>query len=290
MTPDIITTTAAVDPVFFFIFGVCAVMLLGISVAMLWFVIRYNRKRCPEPLSQKDNNLWLEVTWTVIPTILVLLMFWYGWAGYLSLRRVPDGAMPVTANARMWSWQFVYENGKSSDRLYVPVGQPVKVKLVAKDVLHAFYAPAFRVKRDAVPGMANYVWFVADKVGSYDLFCAEYCGVGHADMTTTIEALPPDEFADWLAAATKMPDGKPDGAELFSNNGCTGCHSIDGSESIGPTLKGLSLQPQIDRDYLRRALLTPAAELAPGYAPLMPAFDFLSDAELNALLDYLERL
>ena len=166
------TTTEAVDTAFYLIFGISGVMLLGVTVAMVWFVWRYNRKRQPVPLSQKDHNLWLEVVWTVIPTILVMLMFWYGWEGYLSLRRIPDDAMHIKASARMWSWLFTYDNGKTADKLYVPVGQPVKIELSAADVLHGFYVPAFRVKRDMVPGMTTWVWFVAEKPGSFDLFCA----------------------------------------------------------------------------------------------------------------------
>lgn len=140
-------------------------MLLGIAATMVYFVIRYNRKRCQEPTSQKDDNLWLELTWTIIPTIIVLAMFWFGWEGYLSLRRVPANAMEVKCSARMWSWLFTYESGKTSDKLYVPVGRPVKVILTAKDVVHSFYVPAFRIKRDCVPGMETYAWFVAGEAG-----------------------------------------------------------------------------------------------------------------------------
>ena len=163
MNPQpLITTTEAVDKAFYVIFGISGVALLGITIAMVYLVWRYNRKREPVPISQKDHNVWLEITWTIIPSILVMVMFWYGWEGYLSLRRIPENSIPIHATARMWSWLFTYENGKTADKLYVPVGQPVKVLLTAEDVLHSFYVPAFRIKRDTVPGMDNYVWFVAD--------------------------------------------------------------------------------------------------------------------------------
>jgi len=132
----LITTTEAVDTAFYVIFGISGVALLGITVAMVYFAWRYNRKRYPTPLSQKDHNVWLEITWTIIPSILVMVMFWYGWEGYLSLRRIPDNAIPIKASARMWSWLFTYENGRTADKLYVPVGKPVKVELIAEDVLH----------------------------------------------------------------------------------------------------------------------------------------------------------
>ncbi len=298
MNPQTVTTVEAVDPVFYFIFGVSGLMLVGITIAMIWFVIRYNRKRCPVPESQKDDNFWLETTWTVIPTIIVLLMFWFGWEGYLSLRRVPDNAMPVQANARMWSWLFTYENGKTSDKLYVPVGQPVKVKLIADDVLHSFFVPAFRVKRDCVPGMETYAWFVAEEPGSYDLFCAEYCGVAHADMVTTVEALPSAEFAAWLEASDT--EGVHPGRVAMENYGCLGCHSLDGSKQVGPTFKGLAGRKTVvvvdgaektltaDRDYILRSINQPNAEIVKGYPPAMPPYaGSIGDEELNSMVDFL---
>lgn len=296
----LITTTEAVDKVFYIIFGISGVMLLGITVAMLWFCWRYNRKRQPQPLSQKDHNVWLEVTWTIIPTVLVMLMFWYGWEGYLSLRRVPDNSMPIHATARMWSWLFTYENGKTADKLYVPVGQPVHVKLIAEDVLHSFYVPAFRVKRDCVPGMETYAWFVAEEPGSYDLFCAEYCGVGHADMTTTVEALPPDEFEAWLVA--KAEAAAHPGQELAQNYGCLGCHSSDGSRVVGPSFKGLmgkerlvlkdgqELSVLADAAYLKRALHQPSLEVVKDYPDAMPPYPSLSDEDIAQLQSWLESL
>ena len=198
MNPALLTTTDAVDPVFKFIFGACLLLLGGITATMIWFVIRYRRSRAPEPTSQVAAIIWLETVWIVLPSVLVMAMFYYGWAGYLALRTVPKDALPVTATARMWIWNFTYANGRTSPKLYVPVGRPVVVDLVSADILHGFFIPAFRVKRDVVPGMKNHAWFVADKAGSYDLFCSQYCGKGHSAMITTVEALPEAEFAVWL--------------------------------------------------------------------------------------------
>ncbi len=298
MNPSsLVTTTEAVDTAFYVIFGISGLSLIGVTVAMVYFIWRYNRKRQPEPLSQKDHNVWLEVTWTVIPTILVMLMFWYGWEGYLSLRRIPDGAMPVKASARMWSWLFTYENGKTAEKLYVPVGQPVKVELIAEDVLHSFYVPAFRVKRDCVPGMPTYAWFVADKPGSYDLFCAEYCGVGHADMITTVEALPEADFREWLSVLPAPEDASKD---LLQKHGCLGCHSLDGSRMVGPSFLGIGGRKVVvvtngeeqtlisDEEYLKRAILDPNADIVEGYPPAMPAYaGRIPDEELAAIIDYL---
>ncbi len=293
----LITTTEAVDKAFYVIFGISGIALLGITVAMIYFVWRYNRKRQPLPISQKDHNIWLEITWTVIPSLLVLVMFWYGWEGYLSLRRVPDNAIPVQGSARMWSWLFTYENGKTSDKLYVPVGRPVKVKLIAEDVLHSFYVPAFRVKRDCVPGMETYAWFVADRTGSYDLFCAEYCGVAHSKMVTTVEAIPAPEFEAWLQAKPIIADV---GKELLQKHGCLGCHSLDGSRMVGPSFQAIGGRQVVvtsngekrtlttDRDYLHKAIIEPGADIVDGYPPSMPSYEGrIPEEDMTGIVDYL---
>jgi cytochrome c oxidase subunit 2 len=302
VNPQLLTTTQAVDPVFIFIFAICLALLAGITGVMLWFVIRYHRSRSPEPQSQADGNLWLEIVWTVLPTILVMAMFWYGWAGYLALRHVPAGALPVTATARMWSWSFSYANGKTSPRLYVPVGKPVVVDLVSQDVLHGFYLPAFRVKRDVVPGMPNYAWFVADKPGTYDLFCSQYCGKGHSAMITTVEAVPATVFEEWLehAAGGGEKHSRVDGRKLAQEKGCLGCHSLDGSPGVGPSFKGIMGRSEtvvtkgvertitVDEAYLRQSISEPAADVVKGFQPIMPYFGDLKKEELEALVEFLE--
>lgn len=277
------------------IFGVSLVLLFGITAAMVIFVVRYHRSRAPQPTSQASGNIWLEIVWTALPTVIVLAMFYYGWAGYLALRNVPSGAMPVTAVAQMWSWSFEYENGKTSSRLYVPVGKPVKVELVSRDVLHGFYIPAFRVKRDVVPGMKNDVWFVAEKAGSYDIFCSLYCGAGHSAMITTVEAVSPEEFSAWLQQGTAEHPGKA----LLEKYGCIGCHSLDGSRKIGPTFRGIWGRHLVvttngkerslvaDEPYLRRSTLEPAADLVKGFPPVMPHFaGRISDQEMAKIIDF----
>ena len=295
----VMSTAEAIDPVFMFIFGACLVLLLGITVAMLYFVIRYHRSRAPEATSTAEGNLWLEIVWTALPTLLVLVMFYYGWSGYLSLRNVPEGAMEVTATARMWSWNFSYPNGTSSPKLYVPVGKAVKVNLESQDVIHGFFLPAFRVKRDVVPGMKNHAWFVAAKPGSYDLFCSQYCGTNHSAMITTVEALPEQEFTEWLEHAK---GGETHGGlEELEKHGCLGCHSIDGSPKIGPTFKGVwgrtvsvmtgGAERTITSDeaYLRRSILEPGADVVKGFPPIMPPF-VLKEEELKPIMEYLKGL
>ncbi len=298
MDPQTLTTTTqAVNAVFLFILGACVILFLGITATMVWFVIRYRRSRAPEPTSLVEGNVWLETVWITLPVVLVMAMFWYGWKGYLTLRDVPRGALEVTATARMWSWDFTYANGKHSGKLYVPAGKPVVVNLVSQDVIHGFFLPAFRVKRDVVPGMKNFAWFVAPKPGSYDLFCSQYCGTGHSAMITTVEAVPEAEFAAWLQ---KREGAEHPGKELLEKHGCLGCHSLDGTPKVGPTLKGIwgrqvtvmtagkERTIAVDEAYLRRSILEPNADVVKGFQPIMPSFaGVLKESEVTAIIDFL---
>jgi cytochrome c oxidase subunit 2 len=297
----LISTTAAIDPVFMFIFGACLVLLLGITIVMVYFVLRYHRSRAPQPTSQADGNLWLEIVWIVLPTLLVLAMFWYGWKEYSVLRTVPKDALPVTATARMWSWDFKYANGKTSPKLYVPVGKPVRVELVSVDVIHGFFLPDFRVKRDVVPGMSNYAWFVATRGGSYNLFCSQYCGTQHSAMVTTVEALPEAEFSVWLNQGKGGAAGATiDGRKLATEKGCLGCHSLDGSRGVGPTFKGLfasqvtvlkgdkTITLTADEAYLTESIRLPAATIVEGFPPIMPGNPDMPDEEVAALIGFIK--
>ncbi len=298
MTDLPFSTIEAVDAVFLYIFGISGLLLLGITATMVVFVIRYHHRRHPQPQPSPSSKLWLELVWTLIPTLIVLSMFWYSWEGYLKLSDVPPDALKVQAEGRKWSWSFNYENGRSSDRLYVPVGRAVRVAITSKDVLHSLYIPAFRVKKDAVPGISTYVWFRAPEVGSFDLFCAEYCGVSHSSMITTVEALPQEQFNAWLKQGKKA--APVEGPALLTRHGCSGCHSVDGSQRIGPTFQGLfGRQVQVvskgqeqnliaDRDYVQRSILEPQADLVQGYPPVMPSYQGqIPRDELELLVDYL---
>jgi len=293
-------TAQAVDNVLIYIFGVSLLLLLGITVATIYLVIKYRRSKYPEPTSDVSHSYLLETIWTLLPTLIVVSMFWYGWVNYTGLREVPEGALEVKATARMWSWQFEYPDGRRDNKLFVPVGQPVKVILNSVDVLHNFFIPAFRIKRDTVPGIESYVWFTATEPGSYDIFCAEYCGVGHSAMNTSVEALSEADYASW-AQARQQPTGEPRGLTVMNELGCTGCHSLDGSDGIGPSLyqlpgqkrnllvDGSPVTKSIDEDYLRKAIRQPNDELVEGYAAVMPAYDeaTLSEEDLQHVLDYL---
>ncbi len=297
--------SSSVDSVFLFIMGISLVLLVGITGAMVYFAIRYRRSKHPRA-ENIEGNLPLEIIWTVIPTLLVLAIFWVGWKGFVYMRTVPQDAMLVKVTARMWSWHFAYENGATSEVLKVPVDKPVKLAIHSADVLHSLSIPAFRVKEDAVPGRENYLWFQPEVTGSYDLFCTEYCGMGHSSMITKVEVMSEQDFNTWYAQATgKAAGGKlgPDGAKLFKEKGCSACHTIDGSPKVGPTLKGVSgrrvtvltsgkeRELTANDEYLRKSLVYPQADVVKGFPPIMPSQKgILKDAEIDALVEYMKTL
>lgn len=187
----------SVDNVFIFIVVISVLILLGVTVAMIYFVIRYNRKRNPVG-AHIEGNFLLEVIWIAIPTILVLTMFYYGFTSFSKLRNVPKDAMVVKVTGQMWKWSFQYANGKRYDTLYVPLGKAIKLELTSLDVTHSFYVPAFRVKEDAVPGRTGYMVLQPERTGVFQVECAEYCGLHHAYMLNKVIVLPENEFSAWL--------------------------------------------------------------------------------------------
>lgn len=192
------TPVQGVDQAFWYILGVSIVLLFGITIVMVYFVVRYRRSKNPVATDIRDN-LTLEIVWTIVPTLIALSMFYVGWSSYLGLRTVPDDAMEIEVIAQQYSWIFVYDNDKETENeLVVPLGRAIKLNISSADVLHSFFLPAFRVKVDAVKGMATYAWFPADKIGEYDIECTEYCGVDHSAMVAKLKIVPEKEFQTWL--------------------------------------------------------------------------------------------
>lgn len=309
--------TSTVDNVFLFVLAVSVVLLFLITFLMVYFVFKYNRRRNPQP---KDihGNVALELVWTLIPVILVLAMFYYGMIGYRDMKTVPEDAMHVKVTGRMWSWGYTYDNGLQTDTLFVPVGKPVKVDIESADVIHSFFIPAFRIKQDAVPGQTFYLWFTAEKPGNYEVMCAEYCGLQHSYMLSHLVALPEKEFEVWYAsksggisvsggetsaAGASKPSAKlaEQGAELVKVKGCVACHSLDGSQIVGPTFKGLFGKTEhvlvdgkeeeitVDEAYIHESILNPNAKITKGFQPLMPPMEGqLTEEEIQAIIEFLK--
>lgn len=187
-----------VDIAFWYILGLSIIILIGITVAMIYFAVKYRRSKHPVPADIRDNWM-LETVWTVVPTIIALSMFTVGWTSYLGLRNVPDDAIEIQVYAQQFSWIFVYDNDKETEgEMVVPFNKPIKITLTSEDVNHSFSLPAYRIKIDAVPGMDTFAWFVADRLGEFDILCTEYCGVDHSAMVAVLKIVPEEEFESWL--------------------------------------------------------------------------------------------
>lgn len=291
-----------VDDSLIVILGISIFFLVGITAVMIYFVIRYSRKRNPVATNIEHNSK-LEILWTVIPTILVVVMFYYGWAGFTPMRNIPKDAMVVKAHGQMWAWSFEYENGSYSENLIVPLNKPVKLELSSKDVLHSLYIPAYRIKEDVVPGKANYMWFIPQKEGSYDILCAEYCGERHSYMLSKLEVYSQDKYDNWYANELGVSYDHPGLAQL-KKNACISCHSTDGSPIIGPSFKGLwgrtemvitngtEREITVDRDYIRKSLNEPNADITKGFNQgLMISYaTTVSDEDLDQIIEYLKTL
>jgi cytochrome c oxidase subunit 2 len=269
-----------VDSVFLFIFVVSAAFLVFITLLMVYFVVRYSRARHPTPVDI-EGSPWLEVTWTVIPLVLFMLMFYYGWTNFKYMRNPPRDAMVVETTGRQFAWSFKYPNGKQADELYVALNRPVKLELHSQDVLHGFYIPAFRVKVDVVPGKTNFLWFTPTEV---------------APAVSPVVARP----AAVPSAVSPATIGTA-GLALLEEKTCLVCHTVDGTQRVGPTFKGLfgrketvvadgqEVEILVDEAYLRRSIQEPGAEVVKGYPPAMPQLP-LTDRELGEVVEYIKTL
>lgn len=291
---------AGVDKAFFFIFAISFLFTIAITALMIYILIHFSRKKNKNP-QQFTGNTKLEIIWTVIPLIIVLVMFYYGMEGFSPMRKVPENAMEIKAIGRMWEWRFDYGNGKVSKELVVPHLRDIKMNLVSEDVNHGLFIPAFRVKEDVIPGYNNYLWFKPITKGNFDIFCSEYCGLAHSAMTAKVVVVDSLEFDKWLAEL-KVTGDAPDhpGLAVMKANACLTCHSLDGTKVIGPTFKGLygskvdvvtdQGEKQVDAfdDYIKTSITEPNAEIVKGYNKgMMQSYkDVIKGEDLIKIVDY----
>jgi cytochrome c oxidase subunit II len=300
-----------VDDAFLFILSISIFFLVAITIAMVVFIVRYNRKKNPVATQIHGSNI-LEIVWTVIPIILVLFMFYFGWKGYHPMKeQAPKNSLTIKTTARMWSWAFQYPNGKITDSLYIPVGKPVRLELNSTDVIHSLYIPSFRVKQDVVPGRHEIMWFIPEKEGRYDIFCTEYCGLQHSYMISAVNVLNDTTFNKWYkdtteVAATKTAGAAPGakGLAILKKNGCLACHSLDGSKIVGPSYKGLygrtetvvtngsERQVKSDDAYIHKSIYEPNADVVKGYnAGMMISYkSTVSEEDIKQIIEYFKTL
>jgi cytochrome c oxidase subunit 2 len=291
-------TAGWVNEAFVLIVAICVGLLLIVTFFMILFLIKYNKKSHPKPEVVKENTT-IEVIWTVIPTLLVAFMFYLGWVNFEYVRNPPRDAQTIHVIAQQWQWLFQYENGKQSNVLTVPVGKPIKLLMTSRDVIHSLYIPAFRVKEDCVPGFQTHLWFTANETGSFDLFCTEYCGVGHSHMRSKVEVVSAEDFKKWYGEKPEESENK--GIAILREKGCLGCHTTDGTAKVGPTFLGffgrkVSVSTNgkdrsivADEEYIRKSIMHPKADIVKGYPAVMPEIP-LEEKEMHSVIDYLKTL
>ncbi len=301
------TFSHEVDRAFAVIYWLDVIFFLLIIGAMAFFTFAYRRKRADQRTSPVKGSHSLEIAWSVIPGLFLLVFFGMGFVTYMDMQVPPADSMHIRVTGQKWNWGFEYpEQGiklSSADGLVVPSNTPVRLTLTSVDVLHSFFIPDFRTKKDAVPSRYTSLWFEAKRPGEYQIYCTEYCGDDHSRMTSKVIAMEPAAFREWVAdkknaSASLTPVER--GQQLWTTQGCAGCHSIDGSALIGPSLKGKYGAQEsladgssvlVDDDYIRESILAPNAKIVAGFAGQMPPYvGRLQDDEISALIDYIKTL
>jgi cytochrome c oxidase subunit 2 len=298
------STAGRVDQVFYLILWIALFFFALVVGLIITFVLRYRRRPGREQAgAAPTENLRLEIAWTGVPIVAVVVIFVFGVRNFLDLTTPPANSYEIQVTGQKWQWLFTYPNGYVDKDLHVPVDTPVLLTMTSEDVIHGFYIPSFRVKKDVVPGRYTHVWFRATTPGEQDLMCTQYCGTGHSEMHSQVIVHPPGGFEQWLTGAadfiSKLPPAEA-GARLYQSRGCKQCHSLDGSAGIGPTWKGLfgrqvaivgGKSVPANEDYIRESVLDPQAQIVAGFEPVMPTYKGrLSDAEITALIAYMKTL
>jgi cytochrome c oxidase subunit 2 len=274
-----------------------------IAVLIVVFMVRF-RRRSPDEVGKSEvAGPWLEIIWSAVPLLIMLVMFAWGARLFYTQHKAPAGAVEYWATGKQWMWKFQHPNGnREINHLHVPVGQTVKLTMTSEDVIHDFGVPAFRLKQDVNPGAYTSVWFRPDRVGTYHLFCDQYCGAEHSRMVGSIVVMTPEDYAAWLAGGA--PAGRSPvevGAQLFQSLACYTCHEMGpGWMARGPSLQGVfghqvPLQGGgtvlADESYLRESILLPAAKVVRGWQPIMPTYQGqVSEEQLIDLIAYLKSL
>lgn len=300
------TIAHEVDGLFLFITISGSILIAGIAAAILYLAYKYHRRSENDVTPLITHNNLLEVTWSIIPLIIVMVIFGWGFKTFIKMKTAPENAYEINVRAQKWLWRFSYNNGASTvDTLHVPVGKPVKMVMQSADVIHSFFVPDYRIKQDVIPNRYTSIWFEVKEPGESVIFCTEYCGTGHSNMHGVVVAQEEDEFNNWLAAnkggamASDLPPAQL-GKKLFNENACNSCHSLDGSKKVGPTFKGLWKRQEVlqsgqkitvDANYIRESILNPQAKIVKGYGPVMPPFQGqLSDEQIDAIIEYIKTI
>jgi cytochrome c oxidase subunit 2 len=297
--PEASTQAPWVDALLVFMTLVSLVGLVLVGLLITAFSILYRRDRNPVA-TQIEGSTLLEATWTIIPLGLFLVMFVWGSVLYFRIYTPPPNAMNIYVVGKQWMWKAEHPGGQHEiNSLHVPINKPIQITLISQDVFHSFSIPAFRVKREAIPGRYTTVWFEATQVGTYHLFCTQYCGTSHSAMIGEVTVLTAEDYKKWLGDSTSGVSLAQNGERLFASLSCNACHNGQ-PDSRGPSLADVygsklmltSGQPVlVDDAYLRQAILNPSSHITQGYAPIMPTYQGqISEEGLISLVEYIKNL
>lgn len=295
------TLAPAVDAAWDVVMYVSVAFFLLIVVAMCIFVYRYRRRGPNDKTSNISHNAKLEIAWTAIPMLILLVLFFIGLSGYVNASVAPGDAYEINVTAEKWLWTFSYPNGTvSPSKLVVPRGRPVRLVMSSKDVLHSFFIPEFRIKHDVIPGTYTTLWFEALEAKDTVLLCTEYCGTGHSDMMATVSVVEEAQFQEFLETGGDDKNTPPAelGKSLYTTWGCATCHSVNGTRQQGPSFKGLFGKTEtladgssvhVDEAYLKESILVSNAKVVSGYQPIMPVFQgVLKERQVDALVAFIK--
>ena len=295
------TVAAEVDGLFYFVTWASAVLFAGVIGAMIYLAVRYRRRHEREVPEIVVPNKLIEISWIVVPTILVLILFNWGFKLYIKMGIAPPDSYEIVVRGSQWKWDFEYPDGTTTtNEVHVPIDRPVRFKMSSIDVLHSLFVPAFRVKQDVLPDRYTYIWFQATKQDTFQVYCTEYCGTAHSGMLASLVAESQDKFETWLKSAGAAEDVPlPQlGANLYEQQMCIQCHTIDGNPGIGPTFQGLygktetmddGSTVQVDDNYLRESILEPGAKVVQGYQNIMPAaYGSMNERQIAGLIAFIQ--
>ncbi len=288
-----------VDYLYFFLIGVTIFFVTVIVAALAYLSVRYRHRRSPVP-TPVHGSILLELTWSGIPLVIALFIFGWGAKLYIEHQDMPPDGIEISVTGKQWMWKLQHPSGQREiNALHVPVGVPILLTMTSEDVIHSFYVPAFRFKRDVVPGVYTRAHFTADKTGSFHLFCAEYCGTDHSVMIGKVVVMEPSEYEAWLSGQPAGETPVQAGERLFTDLRCNTCHAA-GSDQKGPDLAGVFGSKRLlvgggeaiaDEEYIRESILRPARKVVFGYEPLMPTYQGqVNETQILSLMAYLKTL
>ncbi len=277
-----------------------ALVVLVVGVPMTYFLLKYRHGKTVDRTPLELPEMKIEVTWTVVPLLIMMVFYVWGAKHYFQIERPPPDAMEINVVGKQWMWKIQHPEGnREIDELHVPVGRMVKLTMTSQDVIHSFFLPEFRIKQDVVPGRYTTEWFNPRQTGTFHLFCSEYCGTQHSGMVGKVVVMDPADYERWLARGQPGSTLVQDGEKLFREVGCSGCHM--GSSVIhAPPLEGLFGKPvplnsgevvTADEGYIRDSILFPAKQVVGGYTNDMPSFQGrLTEEQIFELVNYIKSI